>query len=381
MVSIVTLCIATHQFGLVSETFISDHVRSLSPDNTILICRDERGSDQFGCPVLGPVDSWRLPRTLRERAVNAFHVRWRRYVHAGLFAGDHKRVRNFLVRNRAKTVLAEYGPTGCLLARTCNAIGIPLYVHFHGYDASSLLTDKWLVRHYRAMFGRAAGVIAPSRYLANRLAEIGCPGERLHVSGYGVDPDRFSPSTRIPGRVLAVGRLVRKKAPNLTIRAFAQICGQCPDARLDMIGDGPLADECRDLIGRFGLHDRIRMHGAQPHDVIAQMMQTASLFVQHSVEAKDGNTEGLPVSILEAMTAGLPVVATMHSGIPEVVDDRATGLLVSEHDVDGMASAMAELLGDLDRARMFGEAGRERILKNYTRAQSRDRLRDVMGLS
>lgn len=376
-----TLCIATFRFGQVSETFISDHVRSIAPGNTVLICCDDHGAEQFGCPVLAPIDLWQLPTSLRERIGNACHVRWRRYVSPGLFARDRGRASAFLKRHGAEVVLAEYGPMGSLLARTCDEVGIPLYVHFHGYDATSLLKDKWLVRHYKIMFRRAAGVIAPSRFLANRLAKMGCPEDKLHVSGCGVDPTQFSPTSREPQRMIAVGRMVEKKAPHLTIRAFAQICRNFPGARLDMIGDGPMVDECRDLIHDLGVGERIHLHGAQTHDAVADMMQTASIFVQHSVTGRDGNTEGLPVAILEAMASGLPIISTHHSGIPEAVDDGITGILVAEHDVGGMAAAMAELLDDPQRSARLGEAGRARVLARFTRDQARDRLRVIMGVS
>jgi glycosyltransferase involved in cell wall biosynthesis len=101
--------------------------------------------------------------------------------------------------------------------------------------------------------------------------------------------------------------------------------------------------------------------------------------VQHSVTGPNGDTEGLPVAIVEAMASALPVLSTRHSGIPEVVLDGETGLLVDEHDVSGMAEAMATLLGDTNRARAMGEAGRRRVLANFTHDHVRDRLRAIMG--
>jgi colanic acid/amylovoran biosynthesis glycosyltransferase len=276
--------------------------------------------------------------------------------------------------------LAEYGPVGVQFASVCRAAKVPLFVHFHGYDGSLLLRDSVVVRNYGRLFRLASGIIAPSRFLAKNLLAIGCPPDKLHVIPYGIDPTRLTITRRDPQRILAVGRLVDKKAPHLTIRAFGQIASDYPKAQLDMLGDGPLAETCSSLITDLGLEGRVRMHGAQPHSHVVQLMGEASIFVQHSVTAANGDTEGLPVAILEAMASALPVVATRHSGIPEAVVDGTTGLLVEEHDVDAMASALSQLLADPELGEHMGLAGRKRALDQFAQQRSIDRFRTIMGL-
>jgi colanic acid/amylovoran biosynthesis glycosyltransferase len=237
------------------------------------------------------------------------------------------------------------------------------------------------LRRYQELFEHAAGIIAPSRFLANKLAEIGCPPEKLHVSPVGVDPKRFKPGPGDPLRIIAVGRLVEKKAPHLTIESFAGVLKRFPEARLDIIGYGPLMEMCSALIHERGLNDTVRLLGVQSPDQVVHAMRAASMFVQHSVTDKDGNTEGLPVAILEAMASGLPVVATRHSGISEAVVDGKTGILVDEHDVTGMTQAIVSLLANPAQAGAMGDAGRERVLAHFTETQMKHRLRAIMGLS
>ena len=373
------LCIAIYNGPAVSETFIVDHIRSLAPTATILLCQSNSGIEKFGFPVLTPVSHWQAPRGLRERVANAVRHRWRLYVNPGIDAEDRRSVLAFFRMHQPAAVLAEYGPMGSLLRSVCRAVGVPLYVHFHGYDASMLLRDPHQRRHYRALFRSAEGIIVPSRYLADKLAAVGCPFSKVHVSPYGIDPDRFTPTSRLAQRIIAVGRLVEKKAPQLTIQAFACVADRFPEARLDIVGDGPLAHECRALICDLGLSGRVQLHGAQSSDYVAQLLREGALFVQHSVTAQDGDTEGLPVAILEAMASALPVVSTRHSGIPEAVEDGVTGLLVEERDFEAMASAMSGLLENPDRAAAMGVAGRKRVLAHFTQAQARDRLRAIMG--
>ena len=373
------LAIAAPSFNLPSETFIRQHVRTLAPQETILLCQDAQGAERFGRPILSDFASWPPPRSLQARVFNGIRRQWGLWTVLGLGVADRRRVLDFFAAHRAKALLAEYGMIGCVFMRACEEAKVPFYVHFHGFDASILLRDWRWVRHYRALFQKAAGIIAPSRFLAGKLLEIGCPEAKLHVSPCGIDPIGFTPTRRLPQRIVAVGRLVEKKAPHLTIAAFGRIARYYPEAVFDIVGDGRLGSRCRALIQDLGLADRVRMHGVQSSDFVAGLMQEACLFVQHSVTARNGDAEGLPVAILEAMACALPVVSTRHSGIPEAVEDGMTGLLVDEHDVEGMAAAMAELLDNPDRAAAMGAAGRQRVLQHFTLDHTRDRLRAIMG--
>ncbi|RWJ19706.1 MAG: glycosyltransferase, partial [Mesorhizobium sp.] len=103
-------------------------------------------------------------------------------------------------------------------------------------------------RRYRRLFASADGIITPSRFIADRLIQIGCPNEKLHVSPCGILPEQFTPSKRESGRLLVVGRFVEKKSPHLTIEAFARIASRFPEARLDLVGDGPLMARSRALV-------------------------------------------------------------------------------------------------------------------------------------
>ena len=147
-----------------------------------------------------------------------------------------------------------------------------------------------------------------------------------------------------------------------------------------MIGDGPLRDRCAAFIAERALEDRAILHGAQGSDRVVQLMQEASVFVQHSVTAHDGDVEGFGVSLVEAMASAIPVVTTRHNGFVDTVEDGVTGLLVNEGDVDGMAEMIGQLLDNPARAAAMGAAGRKRVLTHFTLEQTRDRLRSIMGL-
>ncbi len=365
-----------------SETFIMQHIEHLAPRRTLGLVF---GSEPSNASL---IDHLTLVNT---RSSKPFLVRKVIGVATLLRTGSklspdkvsEDQAVAMLRRHSCKTILAEYGPNGCAVRHIAKRAGARLFVHFHGYDASSQLRLKGTRREYAGLFRQAAGIIAPSRFLASRLEEIGCPAELLHVVPCGVDIASFTPADdRDYGRrkILAVGRFTPKKAPDITIQAFARVAGQYSDARLDMIGEGPLLASCKKLAGELRLDGKVRFLGTQPPDVVSQRLAEASLFVQHSVTAADGDTEGLPVAIMEAMACGLPVISTRHSGIPEAVDHGPTGLLVDEGDMEGMAKAMIELLADPERMRKMGKAGRARAVELFDKNKSISRLQEILGL-
>lgn len=374
------LAIAAPSFDVPSETFIRAHIRTIAPDSTVLICNADNGASAFGYPVLSHLEPFPPPQNLVERTANSLRFRWRDRLDPALDGPAEQRVRAFLLHHRPCAVLAEYGTTGCRLRLACRRARIPLFVHFHGFDATKIAAIPYWQRNYRRLFRDAAGIIAPSRFLADRLAKLGCPDNKLHVSPCGVEPGVLEHDAAEPGHIVAIGRLVAKKAPDLTISAFARARSVLPHVTLDVVGDGPLMHACAAAIETHHLRDCVELHGTQPPSVVRRLLSGAVLFAQHSLQADDGDTEGLPVGILEAMAAGLPVVSTRHAGIPEAVVDGETGLLVEERDVDGMAQAMIALLQDPERARRMGEAGRARVLAHFTHDHVARRLRTIMGL-
>ena len=250
----------------------------------------------------------------------------------------------FLVREKIAVVLAEYGTTGAFIAPSCQDAKIPLIVHFHGFDASRHSTLEEFKESYQRMFSVASKVIAVSQAMGNKLVALGCPADKLLINPYGPDPSFFEVKPNYAANdVLAVGRLTEKKAPHLLLLAFQGVLREFPNLRLCVIGDGEMRGVCEDLAAGLGIKGSVRFEGAVCPATVRERMAASFLFVQHSVTARDGDSEGTPVAVLEAGAAGLPVVSTRHAGIPEVVIPGETGFLVEERDVAGMMAAIAAL--------------------------------------
>jgi glycosyltransferase involved in cell wall biosynthesis len=215
--------------------------------------------------------------------------------------------------------------------------------------------------------------------MKQRLSSLGCPPQKIAVTRCGPATEFFDLRPDFNSNtIVAVGRLTDKKAPHLTILAFAEALQRMPSLRLRIIGSGELASVCRDMIIALGLAQAVELVGSASKDEIMSAMQDAFLFVQHSVIALNGDTEGTPVAVLEAGAAGLPVVATRHAGIEEVIHHGVTGLLVNERDVMAMSDAILQFARNRELARSVGETARHHVKQNFSLQAHIDQLTNVI---
>jgi len=272
--------------------------------------------------------------------------------------------KRLIARHRPDLVLAEFGFHAVRVMEAVRPMNVPFVVHFRGSDLSARSKLGVLRCRYRRLMALASGLICKSQPMAQTLQELGAPSDHILISASGANAQLFhgcDPGAA-PPVCLAVGRFVAKKGPLHTIRAFASQ----PHGQLWMVGEGPLFHEAKALAAQLHLGSRIRFLGARPQADVAALMRQVRVFVQHSLVAADGDSEGNPVAVMEAQLSGLPVVATRHAGIPEVVVDGQTGVLVSEGDVAAMAAAMERFLSDPALSAQYGAAGRRRVADRFT---------------
>lgn len=335
------VAIATGEYHLGGETFINRHIEHLFGGNTVVVCGRFRGDNPYGKPYFVRRDGL----SGRDIMVAPWWMLRNRIEHgtSRLPFGEAKETLiKFLRDERVEVILAEFGTQALALAPLANSVDIPIFTYFRGTDASKAIRTERMRVAYRKMMPRLAGVFSVSRFLLENLVKHGISHPNSTVIPSGVDIRRFAPQAKVPLSFLAVGRFVEKKAPMTTLRAFAQATRDLPEARLDFIGDGPLMEPTRSLAEEMGITGKVRFHGAQPHHTVRDRLMSTQFFVQHSVTARDGNTEGLPTAIQEAMACGCITISTRHAGIPEAIDDTYTGFLVDEHDETAFAEAISK---------------------------------------
>jgi colanic acid/amylovoran biosynthesis glycosyltransferase len=292
---------------------------------------------------------------------------------------ERKAFKDYLVKNDVKMVVAEFGTCGAQIFDLCEEAKVPLVVIFHGYDAhhERFVTEN--IEHYKRLFQSAAQILCVSEDIRDTLSRMGCPAQKLVHLPCGLDAERFAYSDHStnPAIFLAVGRFAETKAPHITILAFNEVLQSIPDAKLVMIGKdggGELFEACHILVRSLGIEKNVIFKGVLSPDEVLEEMHDARVFVQHSVTTPiNHDREGTPVSIMEAMSCGLPIVATRHAGIAELIEHGYSGILVEEYDYKTMASEMLRICQSDKLVFTFGKQAAERI-NNHTLVMNSNQL-------
>jgi glycosyltransferase involved in cell wall biosynthesis len=217
-------------------------------------------------------------------------------------------------------------------------------------------------QHERCLWPLAHHIVCNSQALKSVLTKsYGVPAARLTIIPNGVDTEYFQPATALangPPRLLYIGRLVPDKDPDTLLQAFQLTIRAHPDAELWLVGEGPRQAALQELAFRHSLSARVRF--IPPTDDLLPVLQQATFMVLSS------RTEALPNVVLEAMAAGLPVVATRVGGVPELVDPGVTGWLVPPGDAPALAAALGQALADPEARQAMGRTARQRAINDFS---------------
>ena len=262
--------------------------------------------------------------------------------------------------------------------RAAGMLGGRLVTIFRGFDISRYVAEQG-PDVYDELFAQGDFFLANCEFFRRRAIELGCPAERIVVHGSGIDVERFEFRARHfpesgPVRVATTGRLVEKKGMEYAIRAVAALGAQGVPVHLSIIGDGPLRAPFEALIGELGCAERVELLGWRDQREIIGILDRCHLFVAPSVTAADGNQDAPVNTLKEAMAMGLPVVATHHGGIPELVEDGVSGLLVSERDGEAIAAALHVLMANAASWPQMGAAGRAAVERMFDMRKLNDEI-------
>ena len=254
---------------------------------------------------------------------------------------------------------AHFGWSGIRVLMLRQILDVPLVTTFGGRDAGTDLHDERLKPVYRLLLEQSARLICVSEPLRDDLIRFGVDPAKIEVIRRGTDTSAFAfvdRSARQGGfRMLMVGRLVEKKGHDLTLGALTRLRAEGIDASLEILGRGPLETELRQEVAARELDASVRFF--EPTDVagVSQRMAEADVLVQCSRTAADGDCEGIPNVVVEASATGLPVVGSMHGGIPETIRDGETGFLVPENDETALGDALLRLATQREERLAMGE--------------------------
>jgi colanic acid/amylovoran biosynthesis glycosyltransferase len=295
------------------------------------------------------------------------------FLKAGVIA-DH------VQREGIRHIHAHFASSAASVALDVHRLtGVPYSFTAHAKDIYRHGLD---IDHLRMKLDEAQFAVTVSDYNRRHLEPLGgCYLVRIYN---GLDLDRFAPNGRAPDQpplVLAVGRLVEKKGFDVLVGACELLRRDGVRFRCLIVGKGELADELQGMISALDLERHVELAGPLPRERLLGLFQRASVVAAPCVVGGDGNRDGLPTVLTEAMALKVPVVATPVTGIPELVEDERTGLIVPERDPAALAAAVRRLLEDTEAARRLAEAGRERVERDFDLHVNVGRLRTMFEAS
>lgn len=281
--------------------------------------------------------------------------------------------------DRFDVIYCHFGPVGRTAAflRDIGAVKGKLVTAFHGVDVSaSLRQNPGLYRH---LFAQGDAFLPISRHWSKRLQAHGCDPNRLIIHHMGVDISRFRCRPREPDasgatRLLTVGRLVEKKGIIYALQAARLAHERGLRLRYTIIGNGPLRQSLEAMTDELRIRDIVAFVGWCDQKGVLQKMYANDILIAPSITDRTGDQEGIPVTLMEAMATGMPVISTQHSAIPELVADGVSGILVAEADVESLAAAIEKLTRDPVRRAIMGRQGQAAVATDFDAAVLNQRL-------
>lgn len=277
-------------------------------------------------------------------------------------------------------VQCHFGYSGLksLMLRQFGLLQGKLVTTFHGVDISSDIQRKG--KHiYNQLFDQGDLFLPISEHWKNKLIQLGCNENKIFVHRMGIDCSNFSFVSRQSSenesvKLLTVSRLIEKKGVEFGIRAVAELARANYKIQYNIVGDGPLREQLRQLVQELNVSHIVTLLGWRQKSDVVKMLKDSDIFLAPSVTSYDGDQEGIPVALIEAMATGLPVVSTFHSGIPELVENEISGYLVPERDVDSLAERIGQLVQNPKMRIGMGRSGHLHVLDHYDIEKLNDRL-------
>ncbi len=296
--------------------------------------------------------------------------------------GELRALTNVLEKRNAQLLHIYFGQIAVHLLPLIRAWEKPSIVSFHGADALVDMNKPAYRTATKQMLDAVKLVLVRSQSLRRAVIDLGCEEEKIEVQRTGIPLDEFPFRERnIPPngewRFVQAGRLIEKKGLPVTLRAFASFLRRYPKATLTIAGEGPLLGQLQDLARELKIDNRVSFTGFISQEQLRELYYASHIFLHPSETGPDGNQEGIPNSMLEAMASGLPVFATQHGGIPEAIENGVSGVLVPEHNHEELADALLNAVPDPEFLSRIARAGVDAVAQKFDQRIQTRHLEDI----
>lgn len=279
--------------------------------------------------------------------------------------GEARRILSVLASHRCTLLHIFFGNVAIHLLPVMRKF--PTVVSFHGSDVAGSMASPGYANAVAELFRLAKLVPCRSEQLGKRVEALGCPPEKIRIMRT-VLPEIAMVERELPAdgawKIVQAARLVPKKGIATALRAFASFAKTHPAATFTIAGEGPLEAELKELASSLGIAASVKFTGFLDQSALTALFAGSHIFL-HPSETAGGDTEGVPNAMLEAMASGLPVVATRHGGIPEVVVPGESGLLCEEVDPAGLCTALERIAGEPALYRLFSRNAAARVREQF----------------
>lgn len=274
-----------------------------------------------------------------------------------------------VVKNKKLHLIhGHFGLDSYRLIHLKHSFDLPLVVNFYGYDVRRLPNEFGWKNRYKKLAKEGDLFIVGSEDMKANVIELGFPKEKIKVLKLGIDMDKIKFKQRLSAgpKLMAVGRLVEKKGFKYAVQAVGLLKKQGINTRLDIYGDGNLRNDLKNLIKELDLGGHITIHGQTKNETIIEELYRHDILLVPSVQARDGDREGIPQTTVEGMATGIPVIASNHAGLPELVIDKETGLQVPEGEAEALSKAIQLYLNNPDLISKVSKRARKRVKQEHS---------------
>jgi glycosyltransferase involved in cell wall biosynthesis len=348
-------------------------IRRLQP---IVIAQKRENPDQF---PLDKIDIVEKPAT---HTIRRFWFRQVCNKPWQISTREIRAVSEILNRSNAELLHIFFGHIAVHLLPLIRTWPKPSVVSFHGADVLVDMDKRAYRKATKEMLGVVTRVFVRSASLQRAVMELGCDENKIDIVRTGIPLDEFPFHEReFPAdgkwRFLQASRLVQKKGIATTLHAFTAFLNRYPDATLTIAGEGPMLAELKELTRKLKIDKRVTLPGFVSQEKLREIYYASHIFLHPSETGSDGNQEGIPNSMLEAMATGLPVFATDHGGIPEAIADGVSGVLVPERDYEALSRALLEAVEDRELLRRLARNGANVVAEKFDQKNQIRRLEEI----
>lgn len=363
----------------VSQTFIYHQIVSLKETfGVVLMAKIFENPHDFKIDSF-PKIQLESPENYSDRILSKYiRIKYKTMFHVDI--QSYLQFRHVLRKGGITAIHAHFGTNAVDILPFAKKYKIPLAVTFHGFDASQALSDKRYRKKLPKLFEYASAIIIVSNHMKETL-DLKRWIEKVHLIPCGVNINEFEVNKTKDDtdivRILHSGRLTGKKGVPDLIRVFHKLSDTHNNIELHIVGDGEEINICKDLVNKFDIKQSVKFYGSVSREKVRQIMEKSDIFVLNSRVDDNGDMEGTPVTLLEAMSVKIPVISTYHAGIPDVVKDGLNGLLVPEKDNRALENALDVLINDRSKRCQLSEKARETVENEHTVELMQQKIKKV----